>query len=1318
MSVSGAWPTEGQVLNDVLSDLPFDPQMLGKLGEQTDHGGFHHLLPAFDFWPVPGEAGEDGFTGHTADQDVEEDTRLLQAPAGSEASSEPVGEVDALSDTPADFQDSRSRNICVELPRSTLVHPKSQYEGFTPPLPPSKERDAVASLMRLVEKRGNKAKQDWIEFELDDFSFYINAERYPFELRPLQYMATRIGHNRFFFDGVLSMDGVRHYVQNVEVSELPVGNYGSSHDTVQGQIWVRSRFNSKKEVYYRLGRPRIEYARFYSPFLWVADLTKHVVDYSAAIIEKRGQVGLSSFKADFIHWLLKTHRKSSEVYRWRRKHPSDDYRTSVLANIDFIWKEMYGVLGPKKARSLQLFREAIYFAQYKPTVLEPLPPVLGKIDPRTGKREEVPPTIVTPYIKDCFGHMVLGEVLKVIGSNKTSLLANPDKPFAASVPVPIHKRTRISRPCFLPLNVIDQIRVGDTISTPPDTDTEWRRMVPKGAIEDDRWFGLVQNVHVAKDKSRSFDVTWFYRPAETPCCMMKYPWPRELFLSDSCTCEGGFSERVKEYEVLNVVDIDWFGTPDGGRGEFFVRQTYITEAHRWITLQKSHMTCSHGRQRLGFRTGDTVLATLSDSQRFSDPYEVVKIFKQGTTMFVRLRRLLRRTQIEPHLDTAPNELVYTDQLVVAKAHRVIGKCVVRFFRPGQPIPTPYDRGGTGNLFYITHRLETRDDSSPISTRCVPFEGDFPSSLRQGFDPVNQNFQKLRGMDLFCGSGNFGRGLEEGGAVDMIWANDIWDRAIHTYMANSPDPESTKPFLGSVDDLLRLALEGNYGENVPRPGEVDFISAGSPCPGFSLLTQDKTNLVQKKNQSLVASFASFVDFYRPKYGILENVSSIVQARHKQSEDVLSQLFCAIVGMGYQAQLILGDAWSHGAPQSRNRVFLYFAAPGLPLPEAPLLSHSHLPTIKNRTLGQMSNGKGFVTRDLDQPTPFKFVSAAEATSDLLPIGDGKAEPAITSFPDHRVCGSLTTNAPTELDKPVGLRHQIACIPTHPHGMSFAKAWHKMGVMSPADRALFPRKGFRVEWRESRGWGRVKPNDVFSTVTTTCAPTDARAGTWLHWSEDRPITVQEVRRAQGFPDREVVLGSLANQWKLVGNSVARQMALALGLKFREAWVGTLCEDMSGKVERGLSESVVETASTGDYGSYRHSTPRDIVDLTSASRSVSPDETVNGVRGTTTPVSVTPKSARVERIRKRQLSQSVQQEEMEETQRSPKVRRLDGPDSIPAPAATTQTAEEWVDGAGGSPIWGPMTEPTRSPEAEEGIPVPAGPTIVRLPTPDDVGN
>ncbi|KAL2151367.1 hypothetical protein VTH82DRAFT_6465 [Thermothelomyces myriococcoides] len=966
--------------------------------------------------------------------------------------------------------------------------------------------------------------------------------------------------------------------------------------------------------------------------------------------------------------------------------------------------------------------------------------------------EMAAPTIVTPYIKDCFGHMVIGKILKTVES-QTARPGTPARqrqhsdvsglncPPTLPDKLPSSKRTRTSEACFIPLDAVERIRVGDVISTPRDsetTDTKWRNLESKGSAKDDRWFGLVQRVHVTKNGSRSFDVTWFYRPVETPCCMMKYPWPNELFLSDHCTCQEGYHARVKEHEVLGVHNIDWFGSPEkSGGGELFVRQTYLVEDRRWVTLRKAHMVCSHGCEPLGFKTGDTVLAALSRSPEASvEPYEVVNIFRQDDNQLVRLRRLLRRGQVDPRADSAaPNELVYTDQLVVAKPDKVIGKCTIRFFRSTEPIPTPYDRGGTGNLFYITHRLISEGDGG--EGKCVPFESDFSTSLRQGLDPAQPVPRRLRGMDLFCGSGNFGRGLEEGGAVEMLWANDIWDRAIHTYMANKRDPKSMRPFLGSVDDLLRRALEGKYAENAPRPGEVEFISAGSPCPGFSLLTQDKTTLAQVKNQSLVASFASFVDFYRPKYGILENVVTIVQARHNRSEDVLSQLFCAMVGMGYQAQLILGDAWSHGAPQSRSRVFLYFAAPGLHLPDAPLLSHSHYPGVNSRGLGEMCNGEPFVSRSF-QPTPFKYVSAAEATSDLPLIGDGKAEPAV-GFPDHRVCRGLTAT----------LRHQIAAIPTHPYGMSFAKAWHGgHGVMSAADRALFPARGARVS-PISHGWSRVKPGDVFPTVTTRSHPTDARVGTGLHWTDNRPLTVQEIRRAQGFPDQEVLLGTMADQWKLVGNSVARQIALVLGLQFREAWARSYAALEGGgeeSTETNTSASVsIEGTPVVDGGRAKqagrhHSMLREIIDLTATEEDEHNIVADNGHRQSDIPevIDLTSEpempditeqasyhrgfsqgpSANINtNMTRKRRSSSHQQEESDA--RSHKFRRFESEESTPAPPQHA-APEPWSMQARGEGVRAQLadTQPIvpPSPAVEGETPARAGPTIVRLWTPEEL--
>ncbi|KAJ9148477.1 DNA (Cytosine-5)-methyltransferase 1 [Pleurostoma richardsiae] len=1046
-------------------------------------------------------------------------------------------------------QPHRYTDMVVELPRSGLIHPRSIFEGYEPPLPVAKERVAVSELLKFDE---SQLQDDFAEFELDQFSIYVNRKIMPFELRPLHHLNTKIGHSEFLFDGILSIGDLRFYVQERPFDEVPLGNYGVQNPTVGDQIWIRSRYNKDREIYYRLKNPAIEYARFHKPFLWVADLAKHFVDYCEAMTEKGRNVTILDFRSNFSQWLKKAHKNSPSFRAWLKAYGRDDFRTAIVANQEFIYKEHFAV-GTKK---LQIWSEIRTFSRYK------------TIDRHDAK--EVSPTIVTPYIYECFSHMQVGQILQ-------SVVPTVDSSEAVESSWPKHPHTGLSFTCRARkgqsrADMIAKIRPGDTISTPPDpahTGTKWNS-------EGDRWFGLIQKVYYLKNNSRCFDVTWLYRPAETPCCSMRYPYGNELFLSDHCTCKEGRDSKVHDNEILDVHTVEWLGSPDT-TAEFFVRQTYTTEERRFVTLQKSHLTCDHEHKETPYRVGDTILAATSPGElEVLEPSIIVDVYREGSKEYARLRKLLRRRKVDPSGPKCPpNELVFTDQYTNVRMAKIEGRCLVRAFRPNDKIPTPYDRNGTGNVFFITHQ-EVLEDGEP---RYVPLKTT-TTLPRQGFDP-SRRCKKLRAMDLFCGCGNFGRGLEEGGAIQCRWANDIWDRAIHTYMANAKSPCSVHPFLGSVDDMLHRGLQGRFSDSVPQPGEVDLISGGSPCPGFSLLTSDKATLPQLKNRSLVASFASFIDFYRPKYGILENVPSIVQSKANRKEDFFSQLICAIIGMGYQAQIIQGDAWSHGAPQQRVRAFLYFAAPGLPLPTAPPISHSHPPKTNLAGLGLMTNGEPYVRREV-VPTAFKYVSAREATGDLPDIMEGKVDTCVPC-PDHRLGLHITTaniiSESTARERKNGFS-QILNIPVYPYGMNFAKAWNRgHGIMPPEDRDAYPDSGKSRVQHNSNAWGRISPYQVFATITTMCSHTDARVGgRQMHWNQPRPITLMEVRRAQGIPDDEVLVGDTMSQWRMVGNSVARQIALALGLKFREAWLGTLYDEEPAST--AISEVLASTTHAIEVG------------------------------------------------------------------------------------------------------------------------------------------
>ena len=330
--------------------------------------------------------------------DLTGDTDLTTSPRASDIPSlqeyDDFSEESESADGSVVFDGTRSKSFCVEVPSSTLVSPMSAYDGFVPPLPPVKERIAMAALMDSIESRDGAKQEEWTEFILDRFCFFVQYKHYEGEMRPLHHLATKLGHDKYVVNGILtSLDGkVKHYTSHIAVSELPIGNYGIESDSVNDQIWIRSKLNAKRDVYYRLRTPAPEYERFWTPFLWVANLAKYVVDFCAEMTRHNREVSLSSFKRDFIQWAIKTYRASPSLDRWRREHKSDDYRSSVVANIDFIWKEAYGILPPGVAKSLQLFSEAKQFNRFRKATPRPTTMIVAG-------DETAPATTVTPYIK-------------------------------------------------------------------------------------------------------------------------------------------------------------------------------------------------------------------------------------------------------------------------------------------------------------------------------------------------------------------------------------------------------------------------------------------------------------------------------------------------------------------------------------------------------------------------------------------------------------------------------------------------------------------------------------------------------------------------------------------------------------------------------------------------------------------------------------------------------------------------------------------------------------------------------------------------------
>ena len=141
------------------------------------------------------------------------------------------------------------------------------------------------------------------------------------------------------------------------------------------------------------------------------------------------------------------------------------------------------------------------------------------------------------------------------------------------------------------------------------------------------------------------------------------------------------------------------------------------------------------------------------------------------------------------------------------------ECDIRFYSPGEKhqrqIPSPYDRGGVGDFYFVIDQDFEGDGLGP-----VPVDMTQNLEMKEGWDPLNLASQSppMLGLDLFCGGGSFGRGLEEGKAVRFAWAVDWFTEAVHTYKANSNHDDETEIFQGSVNDYLTQALQGQ-GDSV-------------------------------------------------------------------------------------------------------------------------------------------------------------------------------------------------------------------------------------------------------------------------------------------------------------------------------------------------------------------------------------------------------------------------------------------------------------------------------------------------------------------------
>ncbi|WP_343704061.1 DNA cytosine methyltransferase [Chitinophaga sp.] len=349
--------------------------------------------------------------------------------------------------------------------------------------------------------------------------------------------------------------------------------------------------------------------------------------------------------------------------------------------------------------------------------------------------------------------------------------------------------------------------------------------------------------------------------------------------------------------------------------------------------------------------------------------------------------------------------------------------------------------------------------------------------------------KLNVLSFFSGAMGLDLGLEAAG-MNVLLACEIDNATRKTIVKNEKD-------IGLIGDLLSYDVEEilQYA-NLGAAEEVDVIVGGPPCQAFS--TAGKRMGFQDERGNVFLKFIDLIRAIKPKYVVIENVRGLmsvpmtidVKDKLTQHMDMKhlngSSLYFVkkkLESIGYNITFNLYNSANFGVPQIRERVVIIGTLAKIPVPYlTPTHAENAMPGLK------------------------PWVTFREAVSGL-----NNKNAHFVKFPEKRLQyirllkpGQNWRDLPQDL-QPLAM------------GNSYFLGGGKTGFY----RRL--------------AWDRPAP----TLVTHPAMPATELA----HPTADRPLSVEEYKRIQQFPDEWSIEGSIIDQYKQIGNAVPVGLGKAIG-------------------------------------------------------------------------------------------------------------------------------------------------------------------------------
>ena len=164
-------------------------------------------------------------------------------------------------------------------------------------------------------------------------------------------------------------------------------------------------------------------------------------------------------------------------------------------------------------------------------------------------------------------------------------------------------------------------------------------------------------------------------------------------------------------------------------------------------------------------------------------------------------------------------------------------------------------------------------------------------------------EKLRFVDLFCGTGAFTLALENTGKLRCVLANDIEESSRKIYELNN---HHKHPFI--LKDITSIKTK-----EIPKH---DILCAGFPCQPFSVAGNRKG--FDDKRSNVFWKIVEILKEYEPKIILLENVKNLKTHDRGKTYKTIEK---ALMDIGYHLKLsVLDTAKISGIPHHRERIYI--------------------------------------------------------------------------------------------------------------------------------------------------------------------------------------------------------------------------------------------------------------------------------------------------------------------------------------------------------------------------------------------------------------